>query len=179
MPKRLEEREIFKTKLFIIKDVTLQFGKKKVSRQILKKPDSVLIVPLTDDGNLILINEYMTATDEYQLDVPGGRIDDNENPKKTAKRELEEEIGYKASKIDKLGMFTMSPGYLTQKTHAFLTKVLAKGKRGGDEDEELELVEYPFADFETLIKKGKISEARAIAALYMAKNFLENEKKKK
>src|SRR3990167_2914326 len=125
MPKRLEEREIFKTKLFIIKDVTLQFGKKK------------------------------------------------------AKRELEEEIGYKASKSDKLGMFTMSPGYLTQKTHAFLTRGLAKGKRGGDEDEELELVENPFADFETLIKKGKISEARAIAALYMAKNFLENEKKKK
>jgi len=84
----------------------------------------------------------MTATDGYQLDMPGGRIDDNEDPKEAAARELEEEIGYKASKLDELGIFTMSPGYLTQKTHAFLARGLIKGKTGGDEEEKIELVEH-------------------------------------
>ena len=180
MPKRLAEKEIFKTKLFTIKDITLQFGKnKKVTYQILEKRDTALIVPITNDGKLLLVREYFTAIDEYQLSLPKGRVEEGENELETANKELQEEVGYKAGKLEKLGRLTMSPGYLTQKTHVFLGRNLVKSKKIGDEEETPKLIMHPFNQFEELIEKGKITEARVIAALYIAKNFIENEKNKK
>ena len=176
MVKRLKEKEIFRTKLFTIKDVILKFGKKEVTRQILEKRDTALIVPLTKDGKLLLIKEYFAAIDEYQLSLPKGMIEEGENDLETANKELQEEVGYKALKLQKLGLLTMSPGYLTQKTHIYLGRELIKSKKVGDEEEKPRLVICHFKSFEKLIKNRKITEARVIAALYMAKKFIESEK---
>ncbi len=172
MPKRVGEKIIFQTKLFTIKDVALDFSGKKISYQILEKKDTVIIVPITSEGELILIKEYFTAIDEYQIDLPGGRIDPGHSEIETVNKELQEEIGYKAGKIDLLGVVTISPGYLTQKAHLFLARDLSESKLEGDEEEALEIVKYPFDKFEELIEQGKITESRAIAALYMARKFL-------
>ncbi len=174
MPKRLSEKVIFKTKLFTIKDVELEFEHtEKKTFQILEKQDNVIIIPITSDNQLILIREYFTALEEYQLDLPGGRIDPEYDDKTTANKELQEETGFKANKLDKLAVFSMSPGYLTQKAHIFLARDLSESKLEGDEEEKLEVIKYPFDKFEELIDQGKITEARAIAALYLARRFLE------
>lgn len=174
MTKKISEKEIFKTGIFTIKDVEVEHsGGKRATHQIVEKPDVSIIVPITDNGTLLLIKEYFTAFDEYRLDLPGGKIDPGLNPMETANKELQEEIGYKAGRLDQIGLFTMSPGYLTQKSYIFLARELTKSKlTTGDESEELEVVEYPFEKFEELIENGKLNEARAIAALYLAKKFL-------
>lgn len=173
MIKRLGEKVIFKTKLFTIKDIVLQLGSgEQVTYQIIEKRDTALIVPITNEGNLVLVKEYFYAIDEYQIGLPKGRIEGGENELDTANKELREEIGYKAGKLNKLGVLTMSPGYLTQKTNVFLARDLTESKIKGDEPEELEIIEHPFSKFEELIDQGKLTEARMTAALFMARKFL-------
>ncbi len=173
MVKRVGEREIFKTKFFSVKDVDLQLDSgRKVTYQILEKGDTSLIVPITHGNQLIFVREYFVAIDGYQLSLPKGRIEKGHSEVETANKELQEEIGYKAGRIDLLGVLTMSPGYLAQKTHIFLARDLVESKLSGDELEELEVVRYPFDKFEDLIQRGKLTEARTIAALYLARKFL-------
>ena len=87
-------------------------------------------------------------------------------------RELQEEIGYKAKELIKLGTLTVSPGSTRHQTHVYLAKHLIESKLPGDEDEEIEVIKIPFEDFEKLIKNRKLNEARFIAALYMARNYM-------
>lgn len=171
MPKRVGEKVIFQTKLFTIKDIDIGFDHKKITYQILEKSDTALIVPINEKGELILVREYFCAIDEYQLGLPKGKIDKGHTDLTTANKELQEETGFKAGKLDNLGTVTMSPGYLTQKTHIFLARGLTENKLDGDEEEVLEVIYYPFDKFEELIDQGKLTEARMIAALYLAKKF--------
>ncbi len=175
MPKRISEKELFKTKIFTIKELELELDNgKRIKRQILDKGDTSLIVPLNILNELILIKEYFPAIDEYQLGLPKGRIDPGLDPLETANKELQEEIGFKAQKLEEIGIVTMSPGYITQKTHIFLATNLVESHLEGDEEEPLEIVIHPFDKFESLITQKKITEARMIAALYLAKRFLES-----
>lgn len=175
MSRRVSEKEIFKTKVFTIKDVEVEHNTgKRVVHQIVEKRDVSIIVPLSQDNNLILVKEYSTAFDKYILDLPGGKIDDGQTPEQAADRELQEETGYKAEKLEQIGLFTMSPGYLTQKSYVFLARGLKESQLSGDEEESLEVVEHPFDKFEELIEGGDLNEARAIAALYLARKFLQS-----
>lgn len=172
MIRRISEKDIFKTRLFTIKDIELQTPKGKVTYQILDKGETSLTVPITNEGKVILIKEYFFAFDEYGLSLPKGRIDRGHDDAFTANKELQEEIGFKANNLQKIGVLKMSPGYITQKTHIFLAQDLVKSKLEGDELEELEVILYPFSKFEVLIDNGEITEARVIAALYLAKRKL-------
>ncbi|MDE2025295.1 MAG: NUDIX domain-containing protein [Patescibacteria group bacterium] len=171
MIKRVGERVIFQTKLFTVKDIDLQAPKGNVTFQIVEKKDTALIVPIIGE-DVILIKEYFAAIDAYSLSVPKGRVEEGNNPLDTANKELQEEIGYKAGRLEQLTTFTLSPGYLAQKTHVFLAEELTESKLEGDEIEEVEIVRYPFAKFEELIGKGDLSEARVIAALFLARNHV-------
>lgn len=172
MIKRIGEKVIFKTKLFTIKGIDLQSPKGVVTYQIIEKADTALIVPITRNLQVIFVKEYFYAINEYSLTVPKGRIEEDSNPAATANKELQEEIGYKANKIDKLAVLTMSPGYLNQKTHVFLAQDLEESKLQGDELEPLESFQYPLSKFEALIDEGNLKEARVIAALYLARRKL-------
>jgi ADP-ribose diphosphatase len=172
MIKRIGEKEIFKTKLFTIKDITLQSDSQTVVYQILEKNNTALLVPVLPNGDVIFVKEYFAAIDEYQLALPKGRVEDGDNELERANKELQEEVGYKAAILTKLAVVTMSPGYLTQKTHVFLAQDLIESSLEGDELEKLEVVTYPLEKFEELIDKGKLTESRVIAALYLAKRKL-------
>lgn len=173
MKKRLNEKEIFKTKFFTIKDIDLKLSNGKVNKyQIIEKRDTSLIVPITLDGKLIYVEEFFAAINEYQVGLPKGRIDEGLDALTTANKELQEEIGYKANKLTKLGILTISPGYLTQKTHVYLAEDLVESKLPADDDEEIKVMRIPLSQFENLIEAGKLTEARMISALYIAKKYL-------
>lgn len=172
MIKRIGEREIFRTKFFTVKDIDLKSSKGKVTYQIIEKRNTALVVPVTENHEVILVREYFPAINEYSLSLPKGAIEESDDALKTANKELQEEIGMKASKIEELGLLTMSPGYLTQKTHVFLAQDLIRSRLKGDELEEIEVLTYPFGKIDTLILTGKITEARVVAALYLARKKL-------
>lgn len=174
MAKVIKEREIFKTNIFSVKEIDLELkNKKKVTFSIVEKKDSSLIVPITADGQLILIKEYFAAIDDYQIGLPKGRVDYG-SPSEAANRELQEEIGYKAGELIPLGTLIVSPGSLRHKTHIYLARKLVESKLPGDEDEEIKIIKIPFDDFEKLIDNNQLTEARMIAALYMTRRYLKS-----
>lgn len=172
MVKRVGERVIFQTRLFTIKDIDLQAPKGNFTFQILEKRDTAMIVPIIGE-DIVLIREYFAAIDAYSLSLPKGQIDAEHDMFTTANKELQEEIGFKANKIEHLATLSMSPGYLTQKTHIFIARDLTESRLAGDEIEELEIVRYPFGKFEELVRSGEITEARVIAALFLAQKKLQ------
>ena len=175
MAKRIGEKIIFQTKLLTIKDVDIEYNTgKKATHQIIEKKGSALIVPINKQNELILIREYFDAIDEYQLSLPKGAIEEGHDALTTANKELQEEIGYKARQLDSLGVVTASPGYYSLKTHIFLARELSESKLEGDEEEEFEIIKYPFDKFENLIDSGELTESRIIAALYLARRFLKS-----
>lgn len=172
MIKRVGEKEVFRAKFMTIKDVELESPKGKVTYQIIEKRDTALIVPVTSNLEVIFIKEFFVAINEYSLSLPKGRIDEGHDALETANKELQEEVGFKANKLEKVATLTMSPGYLTQKTHVFLATDLIESKLEGDELEPLEIIRYPLKDFEKLIEKNDLHEARTIAALYLVREKL-------
>lgn len=170
--KRISEKVIFHTRLFEIKDIRVETPKGIFTYQIISKGQTVLIVPVTRDNKLILVREYFVAINQYGLTFPKGRIDKGHDALETANKELQEEIGFKANKLEKIAILTMSPGYSTHKTHIFLASNLEPSKLTGDETEELEVKIYTVSQIEELIEKGEINEARTISAFYLAKNKL-------
>jgi ADP-ribose diphosphatase len=172
MVRKISEREVFKTDIFSVKEIELELRNKKKARySIIEKKDSSLIVPITEDGQLILIKEYFAAIGSYEIGLPKGRVDSG-NPLDAANRELQEETGYKAKELVKLGTLTVTPGTTRHKTHVYLARKLIESKLPHDEDEEIEVIKIPFKDFEGLIENNKLNEARFIAALYMARKYL-------
>ena len=176
MIKRTGEKEIFKTEYITIKDIYLDTPKGKTTYQIIEKRDTALIVPINSKQEILFIKEFYVAANEYGLSLPKGRIDKGYDPLQTAGKELQEEIGFKAMRMDKLAVFSMSPGYLTQKTHVFLARDLIKSRLQGDELEDLEVIPYSFNQFEELIVNGTLTESRSIAALFLVRKFLKANK---
>ncbi len=173
MAKHLSSKTIFETPYFKINEIEIEFssGLKK-SFKIIDRDDTSMIVPINKKGEVILIREYFYAIDQRQISLPKGRIEHGLSDLETANKELQEEVGFKAQKLTKLGSLTITPGYLTQKTHIYLAQDLVESRLEGDEDEEIELLPTPLEKIDELIISGQITEARVIAALYLARKFL-------
>ncbi|MBI4896380.1 MAG: NUDIX domain-containing protein [Candidatus Aenigmarchaeota archaeon] len=175
MPRIIDEREVFKTKIFSIKEIDIKFDKNLVTYNLVEKQDSALLVPVTNDHKLILIREYFPTLDKILIALPKGRVE-NDNPIESANKELQEEAGYKAQELIPLGTLLVSPGNTRHKTHVYLARKLIESKLKGDEQHPIDVIKIPFADFEKCIEKGELQEARMIAALYLAKGYLEKNK---
>ena len=104
--------------------------------------------------------------------MPKGKLEAGEDLKVGANRELQEEVGVKAGKLDFLAKFTAYPAHIGIETSIFFAQDLSKSRLEGDEVEELEVVRHPFEKFEELIESGQLTEARAIAALFLTRKFL-------
>lgn len=168
-PKRLKKVELFSSPPFSLQEVDLAFsnGNKRTYRYV-EKNDTAMIVPVTGDRNVIFVKEYCAAAGDYQLTLPKGRVEDGLDPVATAGKELQEEIGYRAGSLELLGVLSMSPSYYTQRTHVYVANNLEPSKLDGDEPEEVEVKFYPIDRIRGLIKSGELTEARSIAALFMA-----------
>jgi ADP-ribose diphosphatase len=141
--------------------------------EVVQAADEALIVPLTAEGEVLLSLEPSAAFDEPTLILPGGTVEASESPAEAANRELQEEIGYKAERMDFLGELRPFSKYLTVRSFVFLARDLIPSKLAGDEDYEVGIERVPLSDFESLIANGRLHDARVIAALYLARSFVQ------
>ena len=128
---------------------------------------------MQDDSTVLLVREYAAGTEQYELALPKGRIEADENPVDAANRELSEEIGLAARRLTLLTAFTLAPGYMSHATHVVLAEDLYPQEAEGDEPEPLEVVPWKLDQLYGLTQREDCSEARSIAALYLARDYLE------
>ena len=135
-------------------------------REVLVHPGAVIILPLLSDGRIVLIrNRRHTVLDEL-WELPAGTLEKGEDPLPCAARELTEETGYTAARLDPLGWFYTSPGILTEKMYAFVATGLAAGAQNLEDNEQIQ-VEVAFPDqVRGLIRANRIVDAKTIATLY-------------
>ncbi|MGY0613365.1 ADP compounds hydrolase NudE [Luteimonas sp. A501] len=135
---------------------------------------AVVVVPLLDDDTVLLVREYAAGVHRYELGLVKGRIDAGETPAEAADRELKEEAGYGARRIDVLRSLTLAPTYMSHATHLVVARDLYPERLPGDEPEELEVVPWKLDRLHELILREDFSEGRSIAALFIARDWLQH-----
>ncbi len=109
-------------------------------REIIEHPGAVVIVPILSDGRVCLIRNYRVAVRQWLLEFPAGTLEVGEPPIRTAERELIEETGYRASNIQSLCQFFMSPGILNERMHAFVATGLVEGEAAREAGEQIPII---------------------------------------
>jgi ADP-ribose diphosphatase len=127
---------------------------------------------MLDNDTVLLIREYAAGVHRYELALPKGRVEDGEDMHTAANRELMEEIGYGAGKLQTLMRMTLAPGYLSHVTDIILAEELYPQRLSGDEPEPIEIVPWSLSCLDELLEREDCTEARSIAALYMARDLL-------
>ena len=145
--------------------VVLPEGRKTI-REVVEHAPCVAIVALDSKDNVLLVRQFRHPAGKVLLEIPAGGIDPGEEPEAGAIRELEEETGRHARKLERLGGFYSSPGFCTEYLHLFLATELEKGRRSADEDEIIEVVPTPLKEIPNLIASGAICDAKSIAGFF-------------
>jgi ADP-ribose pyrophosphatase len=147
--------------------ITTGAGQKK-TRDIVRHPGACVILPLLDDGRVCLIRNWRVAVGKTLIELPAGTLEPPEPPQVTAERELIEETGYRATKVEFLHAFFLSPGILDEKMHLYLATGLTDGQPAREEGEEIENMLVPFDDAIQMIFRGEIEDAKTIVGLLWA-----------
>ena len=137
-PEILSCQTVAKSKLFAVEALDLRFSNGEHRTYERMKPsgrDAVMVVPVTEQGDLLLVREYAAGTERYELGFPKGLIDPGETPHQAADRELKEEIGFGCNQLTPLKQVILAPSYFSSKMTLFLGQALYPEKQEGDEPE--------------------------------------------
>lgn len=180
-PKILKRAIVAQSRLFQIETMDLEFsnGATRQYERLLRGGDNmaaVLIVPMLDNETVLLIREYSGGVDRYELGLAKGKVDKGEGILQAANRELKEEVGYGAHKIQQISSFSIAPSYMEHMTEIILAEDLYPKKLPGDEPEELQVVPWKLDNLTELVLSEQCTEARSIAALYLVRDYLNTRK---
>ena len=167
-PETLSTEPIYKGKIFDVRRDRIREGQAEYERDIIVHPGSAVIVPVFADNTVALVRQYRHAAGKYLLEVPAGSLDADESPESGAARELEEEIGFIAAKLELLSEFYVSPGFLTEKMYLFLATDLTETAQNLDEDEFVEIERIPIKVALQMVRTGQIEDAKTIIGITLA-----------
>ena len=145
-------------------EVRMEDGR-AVRRDYFHYGGAAVILPVLDDGSIVLIRNYRFAVDEHLYELPAGMLEDDEAPARCAARELAEETGYAAGRIEKLGTFYTGPGTCDETMHAFLATDLTRGEQDLEIYEQITVEVFGGRDVRRMVADGTIHDAKTIAAL--------------
>ena len=174
-PKLIKHRLFFEGRKFNFEVSRFELPNKSIGDwEWIRPPGGSMAVPVTADGQFVLVRQYRFAMQGRLLEFPAGTVEFGEEPLTTIKREIEEETGYRASTWKTLGQFPNAPGYSDEIIYAYLATDLEKLPNGPqlEEDEDLEVVLMDAATLEQAILDGVPMDAKTIAAFYMARSHL-------
>lgn len=134
-------------------------------REIIEHRGAVALVPIDEKGDVVLVRQYRKAADKELLEIPAGTLEAGEDPLACAHRELQEETGLQASTVELMTSFYPVPGYSTEYIRIYLAKGLQPASKGGDEDEDIEVVKIPPAQALRMIDSGEICDGKTIIGL--------------
>ena len=136
-----------------------------VDLEMVRHPGAAAVVPLREDDTVMLIKQFRHAAGGFIYEIPAGKLHPGEDPKDCAARELEEEIGYRAGKLELLSSIFTAPGFTDEVIHIYKATGLTKGRQQLDRDEVLEIVEIPLQQAIEMIRTGMIRDAKTMVGL--------------
>jgi len=175
-PEVLKIKASAKSRLFLIEELQLRFSngvERTYERLASRGNGAVMMIPIDSDDNILLVREYAGGIEDYTLSLPKGAVDLGESMFEAADRELKEEVGFGAKRIEFLKELTTAPNYMGHKLQAMLVRDLYPCRLEGDEPEPLEVVKWPLSDIDNLVANPEFTEGRAIAGLYLARHFVQ------
>jgi ADP-ribose pyrophosphatase len=140
-------------------------------REVVRHPGAVVILPLLQDGRVCLVRNYRVAVEQTLIELPAGVVEANEDPANTALRELAEETGYRAGRIEHLITFCMSPGILDERMHLFLAEALQAGPMALEAGEEIQPLLCTWGEALEMVRRGEISDAKTMVGLLYYRTF--------
>ena len=168
LPKIISSQKVFSGRVFNVTVDTVREGELTYQREVVHHHGSAVILPVFDDGTVALVRQYRHPAVRYLLEAPAGTLAEGERPEDGAARELQEELGLTAARLEKLSEFFVSPGFCEEKMWVFLATELTEGKQNPEEDEVLEVVRLPIDDALEMISSSEIQDAKTIIALMLA-----------
>ncbi len=167
-PILVSKQSIYKGKIFDIRIDEIREGDIKYKREIVVHKGSAVVIPVFEDGTVALVRQYRHAAGTYLLEICAGTLNAGEDPEIGARRELEEEIGVAAGKMEKLSEFYVSPGFLTEKMHLYLATELTETSQNLEADEILTVERHSLASLLEMVKNGEIEDAKTIVGITLA-----------
>lgn len=165
----LASQRLYRGKVVNLRVDTVELpGGRLGKREVVEHAGGVVIVPIDDQDNVLFVRQYRLPVAETLLELPAGGADPGEGPQTCASRELQEETGYQAGRLERLCGFYTAPGFCTEFLHLFLATELSPSPLKPDEDEAIELVRVPLAQVQGLIASGEIRDVKTIAGLLLA-----------
>lgn len=175
--KKISSRQIFDgvvVKLFV-DEVELPDGKKSV-REVVRHPGAVCVVPVTDEGEVIMVRQFRYAFGEVLLEVPAGKLEFGENPLDAALRELEEETGTVAERVEHIGELYTTVAIIDEKIQIYLATGLSYKNAHPDDGEFLEVEKIPLDTLVEMVMNGEIKDSKTQIAILKAHSILKNRK---
>lgn len=170
--KMLSTRMIYKGKIINLRidTVTLPDGGTG-TREIVEYAGAVAVVPVNEKDELLLVRQYRYAVKKALLEIPAGKIEPGEDPAECARRELLEETGYNAEKLNNVIRFYSTPGFTNEEIHVFLATGLTLQKQNLDDDEFIDVETVPYETALEMIRTGEICDAKTIAGILAVHNL--------
>lgn len=171
MPEGVREKSLASRTLYTgrilnlrVDEVELPSGRSAV-REVVEHAPAVGILPVMEDGSILLVRQFRYAVGELMLEIPAGLLEGGEPPEEAARRELQEEIGYYPGRLRKISAIYNSPGFCTELMHLYLATELRPSKLQEDDDEFISVVRVKSEEIPPLLTGGELRDAKTLAAL--------------
>jgi ADP-ribose pyrophosphatase len=173
LEQRKASRRIYEGRVINVRvdDVTLEDGA-QATREVVEHHGAVALVAMPDREHVVLVRQYRYAVSSELFEIPAGTLETGEESAECARRELEEETGFKCKELTKILEIYMAPGYTTEKVHVYLARKLGRSSMKLEEDERIKNETVLFADALAMIRSGKICDAKSVCGLYRAREFV-------
>jgi len=164
--KTISSRLVYAGKLFDLQVDEIELpGSIRATREHIRHPGAVCMVPVDTDGRLLLVRQYRHAVGERLLELPAGTREPGEDPRETAIRELAEEVGRKPGAVHDLGGFFVAPGYTSEYITLYVCEDLSHASEPGDEDEDIEVMPLSAETALAAVESGEIRDAKSVIGL--------------
>jgi ADP-ribose pyrophosphatase len=166
-----EIRTIYEGRIFTVQIETITLPKgHELKAEVVRHPGSVVIIPVMDNGDIMLVRQYRAPLGQWAWELPAGSLKKGEDVEKAAKRECQEELGLVATRLEKLGAFFPTPGYCDEEMNFFKATGLREPREGDDEtqqdeDEDIEAQAFSVERIRSMIARGEIIDLKTVAGL--------------
>ena len=171
--KTIKSEPIYEGSIINVERMTVELPNQKIAyRDIVRNAGASAIIPITEDGYIILVEQFRKPVESISLEIPAGKLDHGEDPLECAIRELKEETGYVADHIKKILTLHPTPAYADEVLHIYMATGLSLGDACPDEDEFITTKKYKIGEIIKMIEDGTIKDSKTVSSVLFAARLL-------